>query len=416
MSIEFQSHVGVFHPGTQHSWQTARALQDIGDLGWYATSIFHVHDRWPYNVANYLPDRLRVAALAEFRRFYHPDLDPKFVHTAGAAEWAMRICTRLGWRKFAAVIHRYNNQAFARPVRRLIRRVPVRAVWGYDFSSLEVFEYARSRGISRILDRTIGHPAAYNALMENVYAEYSEFFLSSQFRIGQDLVDRADREHDGADVVLVGSEYCRSTLLEAQNKPTLESKIKILKYCFDDYFFGIRPHREPKRGGPLNFLFMGQAGPRKGIHLALKVFKRIPKAAATLAIVGDLQVPPDTFARYQDRVTLYRTVARADVAQFMERADCLIFPSYFEGAGLVLYEAMASGLGIIQSKNADVVVDDGFGLLMNELNESELERCVMTVVENPCLLDEWRPHGYKRVTSFTFDAYRDRVAGVVRNI
>jgi hypothetical protein len=33
--------VGVFHPGTQHSWQTALAFQEAGTLAWFATSIFY---------------------------------------------------------------------------------------------------------------------------------------------------------------------------------------------------------------------------------------------------------------------------------------------------------------------------------------------------------------------------------------
>jgi hypothetical protein len=32
--------VGVFHPGTQHSWQTALAFQETEQLEWYLTSVF----------------------------------------------------------------------------------------------------------------------------------------------------------------------------------------------------------------------------------------------------------------------------------------------------------------------------------------------------------------------------------------
>ena len=40
--------VAVFHPGTQHSWQTAYALQQLDRLEWYATSIFYKPDSMPY--------------------------------------------------------------------------------------------------------------------------------------------------------------------------------------------------------------------------------------------------------------------------------------------------------------------------------------------------------------------------------
>ena len=94
----------------------------------------------------------------------------------------------------------------------------------------------------------------------------------------------------------------------------------------------------------------------KGVHLLLKVFDRF-ETAASLTIVGDLLIPRDTFREYSERLTYNRTVPRADVPAAMRDADCLIFPTYFEGAGIVLYEALASGLGIIQSKNAALVAN-----------------------------------------------------------
>ena len=49
----------VAHPGTQHSWQTAYALQQLGRLKFYATSIFYQPERWPYRIERYLPAPLK---------------------------------------------------------------------------------------------------------------------------------------------------------------------------------------------------------------------------------------------------------------------------------------------------------------------------------------------------------------------
>ena len=68
--------VAVFHPGTQHSWQTALALQQLERLEWYATSIFYQPDKWPYRLEKILPRALGAKASREFRRFNHPLLDP----------------------------------------------------------------------------------------------------------------------------------------------------------------------------------------------------------------------------------------------------------------------------------------------------------------------------------------------------
>jgi glycosyltransferase involved in cell wall biosynthesis len=407
--------IGVFHPGTQHSWQTARALYDLNRLGWYATSIFHVPERLPYSLVPYLPSSIRRRVLSELRRYYHPDLNPKFVHTTNG-EWLMRVAARVGLRRIASHLHQRGNSTIARPVGRLIRQHPVGTVWGYDLSSLEVFRCARSLGITTILDRTIGHPTVYNDLMAEVYDQYPEFFNSPFYRIKQQIIDRADEEHEIADKILVGSEYCASTLSNRRTESVDSGKVRILQYCFDGTFFKTMNRRVRTRNEPLRFIFTGQASPRKGIHLLLKAMQKIPKSAASLMIVGELQVPYKTFAKYSDRVEFFPTAPRPDVERFMSQADCLVFPSYFEGAGLVLYEAMITGLGIIQSKNADVVLPNESDLLMKEVTEDELYRCLMAAIDNRDLLEEQREKFALQTDRFSYEAYRGRIGDLIRDV
>ena len=402
--------IGVFHPGTQHSWQTARALQEGQELAWYATSIFWVKDRFPYSMVPWLPSSLRRRAEAELIRFFHPSLDPSSVHTFAGPEWGMRLARRLGYRSYAKRLQRQSASTFAGPVEKLMERLPVRAVWGYDQTSLEVFQEAKRRGITTILDRTIGHPAVYNRLMDEVYAKYPEFFLSPEYRISQEQIDRADAEHELADHILVGSQFCAETLVDPNVRVVDATKIRVLPYCFDDTFFKALPTRDRQQTSPVRFLFTGQAGPRKGIHLVLKVFDKIPRSAATLTILGDLQVPPETFRRYSDRVEIHRTVARPDVARFMANADYLLLPSYFEGAALVVYEALAAGLGIIQSKNTDVMLAADSPFLLQRLDEDELFRCVMNAIERPRAAPDFNS------SDFNFDVYRRRVIEVVQKL
>lgn len=415
-TVSGKKRVGVFHPGTQHSWQTARALQDSGMLGWYASSIFYVPERWPYRIERWLPEKLSRKAHAEFMRFYHPALDPRFVHTFGVDHWAMRVAARLGYPDLAKNISRRDERTFGRATRKMMQRDPVDAVWGYDLCSLETFAEAEKRGVKRILDRTIGHPRAFNRIISEVHAQYGEYFITDNFLVKENIVERADEEHAKADLILVGSEFCKSTMADCA-VPGAREKTKVVNYCFDDNFF-MRP-QEPRRrkpGEPLKFLFLGQAGPRKGIHLALKVFDRIPKSAATLTIVGKLQVPKDVFARHADRVVTHNVVPRAQVAGFMAAADCLIFPSYFEGSAISLYEAAAMGLPSICSRNTGFDSGADFGLTMSELTEDELYRCVMSVIEHPEQLDAWLENTPSTVASATFAAYSERVREVVQNV
>jgi glycosyltransferase involved in cell wall biosynthesis len=408
--------IGVFHPGTQHSWQTARALQDLDELEWYATSVFWLKDKFPYNAVPWLPTGLRNRIVHELRRFHHPALDPRHVVTASSFEILTRLTRRMGLRSLAKVVHHYSNVAFAAPVINLTKRAPVRAVWGYDTSSLEVFRFAKSCGIRTILDRTIGHPVVYNSLMDEIYDRYADFFANSNYRISNSIIDRVDAEHSLADIIVVGSAYCASTLTSPPIANISSDKIRMLNYCYDDVFFRAERPKSRKKGEPVKFLFVGLAVPRKGIHLVLKVFQRIPPSAATLTILGEVQVPKETFGRFADRLTHIGTVPRPDVSGIMREFDYLVFPTYFEGAGITLYEAMALGLGIIQSMNADVVLPTDSALLMKQLSEDELYRCVMTAIEDFELLHRMSDYNLKKVQLYNYTAYRDRVREITTDV
>ncbi len=401
--------VGVFHPGTQHSWQTARALQNAGRLGWYATSIFYRANRWPYRALPYLPAKLRERLTAEFGRFYHPAVAPDTVRTFGLHEWIERGLTRAGLRRAAARVNMAGNSVFAKSVCRLIEREPVAAVWGYDTSSADVFAFAKQRGIVRILDKTIGDPRVYNALMKEIYAEYKPFFSSPNFAVPQAVIDIQDKEYDLADGIVVGSDFCRDTILDPLARPDLAGKIDVLPYCFDDVFFKPGPPPLRPKDRPVRFLFLGQAGPRKGIHLLLKAFARLPRNAATLTIVGQMQVPGATFRQYADLVTLIPTVPRAAVADYLREADCLVFPTYFEGSPITIYEALACGCAIIQSKNSNLDAIPKSGLALERLDEESVHAALMYVIDNRDILQAWQQAAPPIAEGFTVAAYQKAV-------
>src|SRR6516164_5158096 len=121
--------IGVFHPGTQHSWQTALGFQEAGLLGWYATSVFYDPARWPYKVERYLPRNLSARLNREFRRRHNPLLDLSKVRQFGWWEWSEVLTRRLGRQSLSDCCNSVGNRAFCRQVIRLIERGPVDLLW-----------------------------------------------------------------------------------------------------------------------------------------------------------------------------------------------------------------------------------------------------------------------------------------------
>lgn len=406
-------HVGLFHPGVQHSWQTALALQQLGRLSFYASSIFYQPDRWPYRVERLLPPRLRTRVHAEFARFAYPALDPKLVHSAGAAEWLERIARRAGWHEVAARLDALGNRHFATHVEKLVAREQPSILWGYNGSALEAFISPVATGRARVLDRTIGDWRAYRAIMADVIAAYPDFVPPKRFDIAQATIARDDREYAAADVIVAGSPFAAETI--RAHAPAVADRVRVLPYCFDEGLFTASPPR-PSAGDPVRFLFLGQAGVRKGIHLVLEALARIPASAATLTVVGDLQIPPATFARYADRIQYRSTVARADVPAIMAAHDVLLFPSYFEGSALSLIEGLASGLALIQSRAAGLGATPATGIVLPELSEGAVHAAMMTLIDDRPRLAAMQAAAPAEAENYRFSRYRDGVAGVLDSL
>ena len=409
--------VAVFHPGTQHSWQTAFALQQLGLLEWYATSIFYKPDEWPYALERVLPRRLAERLHAEFRRFSHPGLDPALVRTGGMAEWAERLAARAGLGRLSGWIDRLGNRRFVEQIAAEIRSKRPFALWGYNGSSLTSFALGKAEGRRCILDRTNGDFAVYNAMMAEIADTYGDWFSEAQRAIPERVIADDRQEYALADAILVGSPFAANTIRQAVPDPQVQAKLQVLNYCYDEALFErLGPPEPTPRDRPVRFLFMGLVIPRKGIQHLLEAIARIPASAAELTVVGNMQIPREVFARYADRVTYRPTVARADVPAIMASHDVLVLPSYFEGAGIVLYEALAAGCGLIQSDRCAMAVTPQTGILLDRLDSDAVHAAMMTAIEDRDRLNGWRAAAQAEARNYSFARYRQNIGAFLTRL
>jgi len=384
-------------------------------LGWYATSAFYDPSRWPYALERYLPRKTSERLNREFRRRYNAFLDPAKIRQFGWWEWSEVFLRRLGRQRLANYCNDLGNQAFCKQTIRLIEREPVDLVWGYNTSSLEVFEWAKKRGILCVLDQTIGHPASQNQIMFEEQERHPEFFIKSHLPFDQASISRQNAEIAQADLVVVGSEFCARTMVE---NGCAREKILVVNYGFDETFF---PKQQPKRAATRNralqCLFVGEVGPRKGIAYLLQAFMNIPADKANLTLVGSLAIPQTTFKQYAGRVRHVPQIPRSEVAHFFAEADCFVFPSLFEGSAIVLNEACGAGLGIIQSDRCGDGVRSGQnGQVLKDISVAALTKALEQIVANPSLCESWQAASWAGREERAWATYRRNVARVVSSM
>ena len=117
--------------------------------------------------------------------------------------------------------------------------------------------------------------------------------------------------------------------------------------------------------------------------------------------------------RLERHVTLPGYVPDGDLAHLYQAAMCLVLPSWDEGFGLPLVEAMACGAPVVAARAGAVpeVVGDA-GLLVDPGAPADLARAIRSLVTQPALRAELRQRGLGRAAALSWEKTAEGVLAV----
>jgi glycosyltransferase involved in cell wall biosynthesis len=150
------------------------------------------------------------------------------------------------------------------------------------------------------------------------------------------------------------------------------------------------PPAKPKKRDPFIFIWAGRLEHVKGIDLLLEAAKLLSERSdrpffIRLAGKGSLRGELEQQAiqmDISDRVVFLGRLSREDMQKEMQGADCFVLPSRYEAFGVVLIEAMATGLPVIATRSGgpDSLVTQENGLLVPGEDMEELARAMEEVM------------------------------------
>lgn len=105
------------------------------------------------------------------------------------------------------------------------------------------------------------------------------------------------------------------------------------------------------------FLFVGRLIKRKNIDLIIRSIREVDNAALLIVGEGEERQTLAALAAGDDRVVFVGAIPQSDLPRCYAVADVLVLPASDEPWGLVVNEAMASGLAVIAHEHCGAAVD-----------------------------------------------------------
>jgi glycosyltransferase involved in cell wall biosynthesis len=265
------------------------------------------------------------------------------------------------------------------------------------------------------------------------FIEHPEYFTALR---GAQLRFNVARTVKLADRIITGSEFSRDAILRAY--PVSPDKIRVIPNAVSSEFRVISRGRatqaiQERFGIHDPFIFsVGDLQPRKNHIGLITAFAALnaahPELNHHLVIAGqNTWFTPKVRAAAQasglaSRIHFTGFVNDADLVRLYNACDCFVFPSFYEGFGLPILEAMASGRAVACSNTSAMPeVADGAGLLFDPRNPASIARAIGDILLDSELRQrmegrglQWAAHfNWRKSALATLDVYREVVGSAV---
>jgi glycosyltransferase involved in cell wall biosynthesis len=170
----------------------------------------------------------------------------------------------------------------------------------------------------------------------------------------------------------------------------------------------------PDAGSPSErpfFLFVGTLEPRKNVAGLIEAWRSTcAETGADLILVGRRRADLEDIAPC-DGLTFIGEVPDHELPRLYSRALAFVYPSYYEGFGLPVLEAMQCGCPVITS-NDPAITEVAGGAAIHAGTPLELANALRSVARDPSLRDDLQRAGLKRAAAFSWE----RTARATREI
>jgi starch synthase len=237
------------------------------------------------------------------------------------------------------------NRWLMRTMARECHRTTVSAVHAYEDCSLWSFIEAKRLGKACVYDLPTCYYPVWERIQADLSGKYPDWMPSRHIAANYDVrLEQKRKEMELADLVLVASRYVEATVREFYPR----KDIARAPYGVDVEFW--TPAQTHKQTGPLKFIYAGNVSVRKGVALLIEAWSKAGLRDAELTLVGSWGLADSKLRPLPAGIRWVPPCSSEALRDLYGESDAFVFPSFSDGFGLVLLEAMACGLPAIASE------------------------------------------------------------------
>jgi len=207
-----------------------------------------------------------------------------------------------------------------------------------------------------------------------------------------------------ANKIFVASKFTAKTL---EDYPGKLAPVEVIPYGFPQTD-GIREYEKISKIRPLRLLFVGGLSQRKGIANLFSAIEKL-KNHVQLTVIG--RKPKNSCPALNEALSKHYWIdnlPHAEILKKMREHDVLLFPSLFEGFGLVITEAMSQGTPVIttdRTAGPDLIEHGHNGWIIEAGSTQSLQENIEEILCRPQLIEQIGKEAMKTAGARPWDQY-----------
>lgn len=289
----------------------------------------------------------------------------------------------------------------------------VEAVYCYEDVALKTFQKAKQLGKKCIYDLPIGYWRAMRILLTEEKTKNPEWAATlGGFKDSDEKLARKDEELRLADKIYVASTFTKKTV---ERYPYPLKNIEVIPYGFPPV--NLNREYKPLNDRKIKALYVGGLSQRKGISYIFEACAAY-KDYVDLTVVGKGGDGCRALAEALKSVTYIPTLPHDEILRLMSECDVLLFPSLFEGFGLVITEAMSQGTPVITTDRTcgpDIITSGKDGWIVDSGSAEPIKCLLESFVANPGVLEHVGREAMLTASKRPWSKYEEEMANSIES-